>query len=264
MNETYSHNDSDIHGYKGILFANSEIEDIFKKEIKDKLLDTEGTIELTSNFEDLTKTGFNKDELAKIFDLSEYIKSFSEWRIGEALTEIFLEREYNVRFHYNELRDARNPLSNKTGADVIGFIDKDGITKFAFGEVKTSNDSNSPPQVMYGRTGMTEQLESLAVNISKRNALIRYIGMKVKDLDDSNPFRIDFANALDSYHKSRYVNFSLFGVLVRDTNSNESDCRPRYFHLFGVVEDSIGLKLLALYVPIKMDTWESIVSEGKA
>lgn len=263
MKISYTHIESKNpnRGYDGIEFSEKYINSAFKKEIKEKLLDSDHTTRLVDEFKDVSTTGFDDKVLVDIFSLDKAITEHEPFRVGEAFTEHILEDEYNVRFHYNELRDARNPLGNKTGADLIGFIDINKETIFVFGEVKTSSDPSAPPQVLYGETGMIKQLEDIASDKTKRGILLRYIAGKVVDLPDTHPFRIDFKVSLAHYRKSNQKKFKLFGVLVRDTSPNEQDLSARYKAILNEIEKETSLKLLALYMPFKKEVWNKKIKE---
>ena len=95
---------------------------------------------------------------------TEFLKQFLSavpeekgWEIGEALAESILGEDANrdIIWPWNERRDRRTPQASLPGADLVGFCrDAQGFT-LLFGEVKTSSDARVPPQVMYGRSGMT-------------------------------------------------------------------------------------------------------------
>lgn len=263
MKQEYSHiNASKNHSYEGVSFSVSEIENAFSTSVKSSLLDVEGTSELvsefTNEFEDLKTTDFEDTYLLDIFRLDDIIDEHNPWRVGEAFAEYYIEETTTAKFYYNELRDARNILGNKTGADLLGFIEVSGEILFLFGEVKTSNQDKSPPQVLYGRTGMIDQLKNLADNRKSQKQLIRNFGFKVKDLDKDNPFRKDFLQALIHFNSNK---LHLFGVLIRDTKPNEDDLRSRFKSLSKSIIKETNLKLIALYVPVKMEDWNKIVNK---
>ena len=259
MNATFSHSEANKNfGYEGVLYEKEEIESIFPNQIKEKLLDSEGTNEIISqlaNLDDLKSTGFDDEWLLEVISSDDVVTKHEDWRIGEAFAEFHLEDCYSCRFYYNELRDARNIHGNKTGADLVGFIELDGETVFLFGEVKTSNEEKNPPQVLYSRHGMIDQLKDLATNPKTRKTLVRYLSFKVKDLDITNPFKTDFVEAIKNYSLDK---FSSVGLLIRDTDSNEKDLQARYKALKASVS-ATRLKLFALYIPIKMKDWNDLV-----
>ena len=55
---------------------------------------------------------------------------------------------------------------------------EDGAVNFLFGEVKTSEKHTNPPGVMYGSTGMIDQLVELGTNFDKLKSLVKWIFIK--------------------------------------------------------------------------------------
>lgn len=256
----YSQQESKNHGYYGIALTTEEIETHFPHEVLNKLKDAEGTFDLVSTFSNsLSLTGFVASEiLTEIFTIS---STNTEWRVGEAFAEFFLESHEGARFYWNEIRDQRNINSNKTGADLVGFIDLEGNIVFLFGEIKTSNDPSHPPQVLYGQTGMIKQLEDLLDENQKVFALIRYLGTKAVLYGATHPFRKDYESALKNFMDDQ-SNFYLFGILVRDTSPDERDLKSRYKRLKAKIDKLPGLQLKALYIPVKQEQWVTIVNSG--
>lgn len=261
MKQEYVHIEEETRKYEGVSYTVSEIQEIFSTEIKEKLLDTEGTDELSENligeFNDLKSTDFDTSYLVDILKLDDIIERHIPWRIGEAFAEYYIETTLPVKFYYNELRDARNVFGNKTGADLLGFIEINGEKIFLFGEVKTSSEEKSPPNVLKGRHGMIDQLKNLSENQKTTRQLVRYFGFKVKDLEDTNPFRIDYLNALKNYSSEK---FHLIGILIRDTEPNKDDLRTRFNNISEYITNEIGLNLTALYIPIKMEEWNNYIT----
>lgn len=250
----------DYCGYYGYEFMEPYIADHFHYEIKNKLFDISGTEELIKEFKDVLSTGFERDALSEIFSIEGDLE-IEPWRIGEAFAEFFLENEFGARFHYDHIRDARNINSYQQGADLVGFIDTGKDTVFLFGEVKTSEDINSPPSVLYGRTGLTNQLENLKNNERLKNNLIRYLGFKVKYLSSEDLFRKDYDRSLKTYRLNNKKIY-LFGVLIRDTSPNKKDLSSRYESVIKDLVESTGLKFVALYIPIKMNKWIELIING--
>lgn len=258
MKIAYELIESEIHGYQGIEIPDAYIHDHYPKEINEKLNDFEGTHELVELFSSsIPLTGFDTNVI--LLDIFSLDAPASEWRIGEAVAELYLESEKKARFYWSDMRDQRNINSNKTGADLIGFIDVNGETVFLFGEVKTSNDTNRPPQVLYGKSGMIQQLEDLATDQKKVNALIRYLGTKAVLYDKTHPFYIDYQKALSTY-LADMNKFNLYGILVRNLDSDESDVKPRYNYIRKLINSTSGLQLIALYISVPQTEWESIVN----
>lgn len=258
MTIVYEFFETSIHGYHGIAVPDGDIKKHYPEEIKNKLVDFEGTQDLVENFSSsIALTGFDSKTI--LLDIFSIEVPMQEWRIGEAFAEFYLEKHKGARFYWNELRDQRNINSNKTGADLLGFIELNSETVFLFGEVKTSNDPDSPPQVLYGKSGMIKQLEELANDKKKIRALIRYIGTKAMLFPSDSTFRLDYEKALNTYIKDM-TKYNLFGILVRDTKTNENDLKSRYKALKKKITVLTGLQLIALYTSIEQKEWPTIVN----
>ncbi|MCA1920373.1 MAG: hypothetical protein LDL38_13295 [Flavobacterium piscis] len=261
MKQEYQYIESGIRDYIGVSFSDIEYKELLKNEVKNKLLDTSQIKEMLSIFNALkSETGFETSEtlLMDIQALENQNVDVQNFRIGEALVEVCLEKNFNCRFYWNELRDARNPKGNKTGADLVGFIEIKNEILFLFGEVKTSSERKSPPQVMTNPTGIENQLSDLYRYQNKRLILISYIQNKISL--SNNFFKKDFDNAIRSYYQSNGSKYLLYGVLVRDTGVNKDDIKKSYDKLKEQILDQIGLRLLAIYVSIPIDSWLKIIN----
>jgi hypothetical protein len=264
MNIVYQHTVSTTRGYEGILFDNNEAQEMLSNNVKDLLLDTPQRNELLNSLQALKQdTGFEASEtlLVDIQALQDENVNVQDFRIGEAIAEVVLQQHFSCQFYWNELRDARNPKGNKAGADLVGFIEIDNEVLFLFGEVKTSSENNSPPQVMTNPGGIEHQLQDLYNDINKRRILISYIYSKLPLVDNQN-FKNDFDNALKNYYRKDGFNYTLYGILVRDTPQNESDVKDSYDRLKLIALKPIGLKLLAIYLPVPKNKWLSVINKG--
>lgn len=74
------------------------------------------------------------------------------WAIGEALAECILadDETREICWPWNLVRDRRTPRASLPGADLVGFCKEGEDVVLLFGEVKTSSDVRTPPQVMNG------------------------------------------------------------------------------------------------------------------
>lgn len=240
----------------------SEFTQTLSGSVFDNLLDVEINQERISELTGLLETGFSQSEnlLADIQSLENAAPDdLRNWRIGEALAEVILEEKFQCRFHWNELRDARNPNGNKTGADLVGFIESEGNVLFLFGEVKTSSEmANRPPQVMTKADGIENQLKDLYSDRNKRQILITYLKSKTIDLPDLHPFKVDYDKALRSYYAISQ-SYQLIGVLVRDVETDHRDVSISYNRIRTTILNPIGLKLIALYTSIQKSNWRNII-----
>jgi len=117
---------------------------------------------------------------------------------------------------------------------------------------KSSNDKSTPPQVLYGRSGMIKQLEDLKSSSDTRSALIRWLGFKVYKLSESDLFKIDYKKALKAYLSSHARRVKLIGVLVRDTEPTVKDLRARYKALATNLDKMMNLELAAFYISVNI------------
>ena len=213
--------------------------------------DIEGKSTLHKRFDGLAKTGFDDRIISEIIEGEDGKIQF--WKIGESLAECYLEDNYEVRFHYNSSRDAKNPKSSLTGADIVGFIGINGDTVFLFGEVKTSKEEKYPPHVWYGRSGMKRQLERIKDKADTRSNLIRWLMFKSEGFSEEHRIQKDIDTALAHYTKSRRTKFRIAGVLVRDVKPNLADLEGRYKSLSTGLNKNMFLDLLAIYLPIPVE-----------
>jgi hypothetical protein len=259
MTTQFQNLELDTRGYLGISSDEFSFTSHLKGAVKNNHLDRDQRESLLDSLRSLqSETGFSSSGLlADIQSLEQDEVDSQNFRVGEAYAEVILEESFSCRFHWNELRDARNPKGNKTGADIVGFIETEGHLLFLFGEVKTSSEvANRPPQVMTYTDGIEKQLLELYNDRNKRMTLISYLQNKIRQLGSALPFKVDFDNALKNY----YERYQLIGVLIRDVEPDERDLSLSYGRLKTTVLSPIGLRLLALYVPIAQSNWLTIIN----
>ncbi|MCX7715137.1 MAG: hypothetical protein N2171_05370 [Clostridia bacterium] len=265
MNVVYQHIDRAFRGYDGVSFEEAETGTLLSGKVKGVLVDRPQRQEMLNILQTLQEdTGFQQSQtlLQDIQALQDESVDVQTFRVGEALAEVVLQEHFQCRLYWNELRDARNPKGNKTGADLVGFIEINNEVLFLFGEVKTSSETTAPPQVMTNPDGIENQLKSLYQDHNKRRILISYIQSKIPLVNGEN-FKNDFNNAIRNYYRKIDAQYLLYGVLVRDTTVNENDVKSSYERLKEQILDPIGLKLLAIYLPITKENWRNIINETK-
>jgi hypothetical protein len=140
----------------------------------------------------------------------------------------------------------------------VGFVTQGSETRLALGEVKSSSDRNSPPNVMTGRKGMARQLENLATDEGLLHTLLRWLQPRCRGSSAEPHFNAAIRTLLQSGNKA----MTLFGVLVRDTQPDERDLRKRGQHLAGIVNAPAGCQLLALYLPCSIASLPARISGG--
>jgi len=264
MDVAYKHEDSCYNSYEGYEFNDEEVRFLYSNKVRNFLIDKDETYKFRNDLYSLIqKSGFTPNQQLLI-DLQALDKihpgDLRDWRIGEAFAHVILEEHFNVRFYWNERRDVRNPKGNKPGADLVGFIGIDDSVLFLFGEVKTSAENKYPPKVMTNKDGIEEQLINLIENSEKRMFLIQYLANKTRSFDDTHPFKRDYKLAFENYYNySSSNNFQLIGILVRHkVKSDNKDVSKSYEKIKAKI-DKAGLKLIALYLPMPMEEFKSLL-----
>ncbi len=264
MNVLFEQIDDPTRSYHGVTLDEQECRNHLQNEVKDNLQDR---VEWQDSLERLRalrdETGFEVSDglLADIQALENEELEVQQFRVGEAYAEVILEHEFSCRFHWNENRDTRNPKGNKTGADLVGFIEVGGQVLFLFGEVKTSSETaNRPPQVMTGAHSIESQLRDLYDDRGKRLTLITYLKNKMRHFPEGHPFRADFEASQRAYY-SGIEDYHLIGVLVRDVEHDPRDVSHSYGRLRDHFLKPRGIKLLAMYLPIPKEDWIAIINE---
>jgi hypothetical protein len=242
--------------WRGVnMVAGPEFDDFLQKEVASRLHDDEGAGEFEACLRGLAVTGFAQNSLDAVLAAS--VSEARDWAIGEALAETFLSQQHGIVWPWNMARDKRTASASLPGADLVGFDVNGERVRLALGEVKTSRDADTPPNVMNGRSGMAHQLDNLAVNLALVAQLLRWLMPRCQGVNATH-FRSAVALLLESGNKA----ISLFGVLVRDTPSNELDLKSRGRTLGGRLQAPTTCHLIAIYLPCTIADLPSHVSGG--
>lgn len=243
--------------WNGVQLADdSEFNSFIANEVAPRLYDETGKADFTAHLNSLASTGFAQDSLQAILE-AEHPEE-RDWAVGEALAEAWLSREHGVIWPWNMERDKRTSQASLPGADLVGFVTQGSETRLALGEVKSSSDRGTPPNVMSGRKGMTRQLENLATDVGLLHTLLRWLQPRCR----GNSAEPHFNAAIKLLFQSGNKAMTLFGVLVRDTQPDERDLRSRGQHLGDIVNAPAGCHLLALYLPCSIASLPARISGG--
>ncbi len=205
------------------------------------MFDDAGRADLTALLSGLPDTEFNQTAVRAVLSVS---RAPEGWRVGEALAECYLVHHRNCHFPWPDGRDERKSGSSLPGADLVGFQNDGASDRFAFGEVKTSNENQYPPSAMYGQTGLKQQLEDLRDKPSICYDLVKYLGYRAKNA----PWKEQFQKAVTRYLKD-INDIRVFGVMVRDIAPNQDDIRVRVNKLGDGCPSSMVMELHAIYLP---------------
>ena len=225
-------------------------------EVKQRLEDTEGKEEFEGHLRGLNSTGMTKDYLEEFLSSNE-IEPL-DWAVGEALAEAYLIQQHNILFPWNMEREKRNIHASTAGADIVGFVEKNGDFSFVFGEVKTSSETKYPPQVVTGRSGLYHQLDELAHDLSKIYQLLKWLHPRVKTSSFVNAYN----QACTNFFKSKYKSIILFGILIRDTPPNIKDLSSRGQKLRECLTSPTQCHLIALHLPFNVEDLVKQVKSG--
>lgn len=224
-----------------------------------RLNDAEGGTELRDHLRGLSLTGMGQDALEEVLAAEE--PEERDWAAGEALAEAVLEDHHDVVLPWNTERDKRNPFASLPGADIVGFQRDGDSHRLALGEVKCSSETQSPPQVMSGRsggTGMGHQIDVLASNLGTICQLLKWLLPRVK----STAHETTFNQACARYFNSGRRDLALFGILVRDQAARETDLNARGQDLGGRLQAPTRCSLIALYLPWPISRLPELIRQG--
>jgi len=160
----------------GVSYSDQELETAMSGSVSQILWDDAGTADLQSILTSVVTTDFSDKSVKRILTSRPVPET---WRVGEALAEAFLVEHRACEFPWPSGRDLKNPSASPAGTDLVGFqntVVPDNAYRFAFGEVKTSEEEAWPPNAMYGRHGLKKQMEDLRDSRDVKDSLVKYLG----------------------------------------------------------------------------------------
>lgn len=223
--------------------------------VHQRLFDVEHAAEFEADMRAVATTGMAQDTIEQL--LATYSNK-EPWEVGEALAECLLLDQHGMILPWNTERDKRTPKASLPGADLVGFIIDGQGARLAFGEVKTSNDAATPPNVLYGKGGMINQLDRLVENMEIHHCLLRWLHPRCKSTDVWSIYKQAAARYLESGGRD----IALFGLLMRDTEPYELDVRNRALDLSAHVSTPTNVELMAWYFPCPIVEWPSRTTGG--
>jgi hypothetical protein len=227
---------------RGYSFTVAELDTTLGQDVSPIIHDDAGAAELEALLTGVATTEFANEALERVLRSTRDVET---WRVGEAIAESYLVEHRHCEFPWPGGRDLKNPDSSPAGTDLVGFQTHAATrVRFSFGEVKTSNQNEYPPTLMYGRHGLKQQLEDLRDSSTVKDALVKYLGLHAS----GRPWLGHFREAAARYIHDR-SDVAIFGVLVRDVTPNSLDCSGRANGLAQQCPPLSVIELLALYLP---------------
>ncbi len=167
-------------------------------------------------------------------------------------------RDREICWPWNLVRDRRTPRASLPGADLVGFYKEDDAVLLLFGEVKTSSDQSTPPNVMNGSGGMAWQLKEEATRLDIQHSLLKWLRARCVSPDHRWLYRA----AVERYVRSLGKEILLVGILLRDTKPNELDVTARAKFLAASLGSPTRIEISAWYLPIPIKHWPALLHEG--
>ncbi len=253
---TGNHNNVEWQGYD--VENNAVYQSFMVTEVKERLADDSGQLEIESHLRGLASTSFETDNIDEL--LNAVNTEDKAWAVGEAFAEAILEKENNVEFPWNQKRDLRNENSSLSGADLIGLIDDNGQIKLLIGEVKTSYEDNHPPSVMSGSEGMIEQLKTYHTNRQRQMTIISWLFHRCK----GTVFEEKLYEAIKFFISNGHNGLYIAGVLIRaSVATDEMDLKNRGRALGNTIINGLTKgHLQAFYLPTSLDDFVNLATGG--
>ena len=225
--------------------------------VRQRVYDAEQKIEFANEMRALATTGMATEFLEKFLCA---VPEPAAWEIGEALAECVLQQceQREIHWPWNSVRDRRTPRASLPGADLVGFCSQGNTVLLLVGEVKTSSDTNTPPNVMYGGSGMTWQLSENATRLDIQHALLCWLRSRCSDPRNAQLYR----KAVGQYLASAGKELLLVGVLLRDTQPDERDVKSRATALADKLPAPTRIEIIAWYLPVPIKQWPALLRGG--
>lgn len=222
----------------------------FAEDVSERIRQSDGAQVLSEYLADIALTGFDDAGLGAQVEAPPLPL---DWEIGEVVGELLVERQYDGEFPWPTSLDRRAKKASLPGPDLAGFRQL-AVAVFALGEVKSSSESQHPPQVVTkAKDGLATQMKLLANDRTRRQTVIEWLTVKGRDSD--------WSAALEQACREYYGSPSkawLIGVLVRgNTEATVDDLRAACEALEGT---SYDITLAAFHIPFDKEDWPSLLA----
>jgi hypothetical protein len=225
----------------GIIYREEDILNGFALRVVELFWDIEGRGDVSDALEKVATTAFETESLRRILSQP---PSVEDWRVGEAIAEAYLVDNKNCQFPWPTARDLKNSKASPAGIDLVGFHFIESGVRFAFAEVKTSQEQRWPPSVVKGRHGLVKQIEELRDQNDVKDQIIPYLTLRSR----GQAWLSTFHSATKKYLADP-TDVSLFGVLIRDVEPKPEDIKNRVSSLATNCPAATSIELHVLYLP---------------
>lgn len=225
--------------------------------VRARVEDHDGQDPFAAELRGMATTGMATEFVEKLLHA---VPAETSWSVGEALAECVLadDDEREICWPWNLVRDRRTPRASLPGADLVGFCEEGDTVLLLFGEVKTSSDTNTPPNVMNGSGGMAWQLKDEATRLDIQHALLKWLRARC----DSGDHKALYQAAVQRYVQSLGKEILLVGILLRDTEPNELDVASRAKALANSLGSPTRIEITAWYLPVPIKDWPALLHGG--
>lgn len=246
--EVYTADDRSVVA-RGFLLDQAELDEARSERLPQILRDQAGRNDLESLFASFDLTEFGSQILSQVLQPLEEEEHSRGWREGEALAEAWLVDHKECEFPWPFNRDLRHHRASLPGAELVGFTGTDvSDSKLAFGQVKTSKESQTPPQVVNrGEKCLISQALQLRDNYEIKKTLLEYLAYRAQTgVSWTARFRVAAQKCLNS----GFSEIAVFGVLVRDVAPDARDLAGAASALRTGCNALTRIELFGLYLPV--------------
>ena len=252
----YSATTGIVKWYGKSIESSQEFQDYIEERVRPEVFDKE-LVEFEKTMQDLKTTGMNPG------NIEEFLHPVPEsrgWEIGEALAFCLLADNKSGKYvlPWNTLWDKRTSKAINTGVDLVGFYKCDEKILLMLGEVKTSSDSKTPPDVTYS---LIEQIRKYNRKLDDDiYALLNWLKIRCK----SDQLQVYFKNSVSLFISSGGSELFQIGILLRDTVPNELDLKGIATKLNNEFGSPTEMELSAWYLPVPIENWPKLLKDGKS
>jgi len=244
--EVYNVDDDPIVA-RGMAFTQDELDNIKATRLISILTDESGRQDLAEFFANLNLTEFHQENIANALKQIPEEDHSKGWREGEAIAEVWLTDHKNCEFPWPFNRDLRHPRASLPGAELVGFSGDNQDVRFVFGQVKTSKEAQSPPQVVHkGDKCLINQVLQLHDDRNIKKTLVNYLIIRAMR-DNTILDRAKIATV--RWLESSFMDIVIFGILVRDVAHSRDDLMIASRTLCRSCHSLTRIEFWALYLP---------------